>query len=215
VVMADSYITLLRQDYPDASIVLAVLALDAFILVTSNIFGAVLFGMESLDQDEKISFKALVKSRLFIAFSLPYVQSAIILPLTYYVLTTYAFNQPLQAALSVSTINTIAHLVLFIVLYSLVRKTIKIDIPWKSISKYVLASAVTGALLFLLPRPVGIPTTATTMEIIFHIGQVLVLTGVGAIVYLGIVMAIDKEVRTLPKAMLQEIRGKKSANAQS
>jgi O-antigen/teichoic acid export membrane protein len=213
VVMSDSYITLLRQDYPDAWIVLVVLAFDALILVINNVFSAVLFGLESLDQDEKISFKALVRSRLFIAFSLPYIHSAIILPLTYYVLTTYAFNQPLQAALSVSTILTISHFILFIILYALARKTIKMDIPWKSISKYVLASAVTGALLFLLPHPAGLSSTADTMELVFNIAQVLVLTGIGAAVYLVIVMAIDKEARALPKSMLQEIRGKKSGNA--
>jgi O-antigen/teichoic acid export membrane protein len=213
VVMADSYITLLRQDYPDASIVLVVLALDALILVTSNIFSAVLFGLESLDQDEKISFKALVRSRLFIAFSLPYIQSAIILPLTYYVLTTYAFNQPLQAAFSLSIINVIGHTIAFIALYALARKSIKINIPWKSISKYVLASAVMGALLFFLPHPTAIAATATTMEILFNIAEVLVLTGVGAAVYLIIVMTIDKEARTLPKAILQEFKGKKNPTA--
>jgi peptidoglycan biosynthesis protein MviN/MurJ (putative lipid II flippase) len=102
---------------------------------------------------------------------------------------------------------------LFIVLYALARKTIKIDIPWKSISKYVLASAVMGALLFLLPHPAGIPTMATTMEMILNIAQVLVLTAVGAAVYLVIVMAIDKEARKLPKAILQEMKGKKSPTA--
>jgi hypothetical protein len=214
IALSDVYITILRRDYPDAWIVLIVLAVDTLLTVTSSIFGSVLFGMESLDQDEKISFKDLVRSRLFIVFSLPYIRSAVILPLTYYVLTTpYAFNQPLQAAFSVSIINMIGHIIAFIALYTLARKTIKMDIPWKSISKYVLASAVMGALLFLLPHPAAIAETATTMEIIFNIAQVLVLTAVGAIVYLVIVMAIDKDARTLPKTILQELRGKKSVNA--
>jgi hypothetical protein len=86
-------------------------------------------------------------------------------------------------------------------------------IPWKSISKYVLASAVMAAVLFLLPHPAGVSDTATTMEILFNIGQVLVLTGIGAAVYLVIMMAIDKESRMLPKAMLQEVRGKKKPPA--
>jgi len=213
VVMADSYITLLRQDYPDASIVLIALALDALVLVTNNIFSAVLFGMESVDQDEKISFKALVRSRLFIAFSLPYVNSVITLPLAYYVLTTYAFNQPLLAALSVSIISLIGHLTTFSILFIVARKTIEIVIPWKSISKYVLASAVAAAVLFLIPHPAAPSVGAATMEIIFYIGKVLVLTGVGAVVYLVIVLTIDKEARMLPKAMLQEVRGKKSSAA--
>lgn len=213
IVMADSYITILRQDYPDASIVLVVLALDTLILVTNNIFSAVLFGMESLDQDERISFRALVRSKLFIAFSLPYIRSAIILPLTYFILNTYALNQPLQAAFYVSVISILGHIIAFAVMYVLASKSIKMDIPWKSISKYVLASAVMGAVLFLLPRPTEVSVIATTMEIIFHIAQVLALTGLGAVIYLIMVMAIDKEARTLPKSILQEIRGKKSTNA--
>jgi hypothetical protein len=212
-VMADSYITLLRQDYPDASVILVVSAVDVLITVTTNIFSAVLFGMERVDQDEKMSFKALVRSKMFIAFSLPYVQAVITLPLTYYLLTTYAFNQPLQAALYVSIILAVAHFVMFIILYILARKSTEIEIPWKSISKYVLASAVMGAVLFLLPHPTGLPATATTMEILFNIAKILALTGIGAAVYLAIIMAIDKEARMLPKAMLQEVRGKKSPPA--
>ncbi len=213
VVMADSYITLLRQDYPDASIILIVSAVDVLIAVTLNIFSAVIFGMERVERDEKISFKELVKSRLFIAFSLPYINSAIALPLTYFVLTTYAFNQPLQAAFYVSIVILIARFVSLIVLYNLSSKSVKIDIPWKSISKYVLASAVMGAVLFLLPHPAGLPATADTMEILFNIGQVLVITGIGAAVYLIIMMTIDKEARMLPKSILQEIRGKKNSYA--
>jgi O-antigen/teichoic acid export membrane protein len=212
IVMANSYITLLRQDYPDASVVLVVLAVDTLVMVVNNIFSAVLFGTESLDQDEKISFKDLVRSRLFIAFSLPYIRSAVILPLTYYVLITYAFNQPLQAALYVSIINMLGHVVVLFVIHALASKSIKIDIPWKSISKYVLASAVTGAVLFILPHPAGVPPTATTMEIISNIAKILALTGVGAAIYLGIVMAIDREARTLPQTILREIRGKRSAS---
>jgi hypothetical protein len=180
------------------------------ILVVNNIFSAVLFGMESLDQDEKISFRALVRSKLFIAFSLPYIRSAIILPLTYFMLTTYALDQPLQAAFYVSVINIIGHIVGFTILYVLARKSIKIDIPWKSISKYIFASAVAGALLFILPQPMAVSQTAATMDILFYIAKLLALTGVGAIVYLGVLLAIDKEARTLPRSVLQEIKGKRS-----
>jgi O-antigen/teichoic acid export membrane protein len=212
IVMSDSYITILRRDYPDASIILIVSAVDVLMTVTTNIFSAVLYGMEKFDQDETISFRALVKSRIFIAFSLPYVQAAITLPLTYYLLTTYAFNQPLQAALTVSIILAAAHFVNLIILYTLARKSVKMDLPWKSISKYVLASAVMGAVLFLVPHP-GLPATADTMEIIFNIGKVLALTGIGAAIYLAIIMSIDEEARTLPKAILQELRGKKKPPA--
>ena len=63
--------------------------------------------------------------------------------------------------------------------------------------KYVFASAVMGTVLFLLPHSSRISTT-------------LALTAVGDIVCLAVLMVIDKEARTLPKAILQKIRGKKS-----
>jgi hypothetical protein len=201
VALANSYIVLLREnllaDYPGATAVLVVLALDALVTVISGIYGSVLYGFETVDQNEKISFRELVKSKLFILFSLPYVHSAVTIPVTYYVLTAYALDQPLQAALSVTVINSAVRFAMFIVLYVIVRKMIKIGIPWRSISKYVFASVVMGAVLFLLPYSSRISTT-------------LAWTAVGGIVYLAVLMVIDKEARALPKNILKEIKGKKS-----
>jgi hypothetical protein len=53
-----------------------------------------------------------------------------------------------------------------------------------------------GAVLFLLPSPTRTSTT-------------LIWTALGGIIYLAVLMAIDKEARNLPKAILQEIKGKK------
>ncbi len=200
IVLANSYIVLLREkmleNYPGATTVLVVLALDAFVMVISGIYGAVLFGVETVDQ-ERMSFRALVKSRLFVFFSLPFVHSAITIPTTYYVLTTYALGQPLQAAFSVCVINSIVRLAMFILLIIMVRQMITIAIPWKNILKYVFASAVMGVVLFLLPYTNDISMT-------------LAWTAVGGIVYLAVLMAIDKEARGLPKAILQEIKRKNS-----
>jgi hypothetical protein len=86
---------------------------------------------------------------------------------------------------------------MFLILVIMVRGMFKVAIPWRSIAKYGVASAVMGIVLFLLPYTNRISTT-------------LAWTGVGGLVYLAVLMAIDKETRGLPKAILQEIRGKKS-----
>jgi len=86
---------------------------------------------------------------------------------------------------------------MFLILVIMVRDMFKIAIPWKSIAKYGLASAVMSLALFLLPYTKSILLTLTW-------------TAVGGIVYLAVLMAIDKEARKLPKAILQEIRGKTS-----
>jgi len=197
--LSSSYIVLLRPGtamYAGAEWVLIVLALDSLVLAASGIYGAVLSGVETVDR-ERLSFKSLVQSKLFRYYSLFYVQSAITIPTTYYVLTTYAFQQPLMAALSVCVINSVVRFAMFLILVIMVRGMFKITIPWKSIGKYGLASAVMAVVLFLLPYTNRILTT-------------LAWTAVGGIVYLAVLMAIDKEARKLPKTILQEIKGKSS-----
>jgi len=198
--LSSSYIVLLRPGmamYPGAEWVLVVLALDSMVAVASGIYGSVLSGVETVDH-ERLSFKSLVRSKLFMFYSLSYVHFSITIPVTYYILTTYAFHQPLVAAFSVCVVNSIVRFAMFLILVIMVRGMFKVAIPWRSIAKYGVASAVMGIVLFLLPHTNRISTT-------------LAWTAVGGIVYLAVLMAIDKESRGLPKAILQEIRGKKNS----
>ena len=210
--LAPLYITILRPDFPDAAILVVVLAADTLISVVSGIYGAALFGMENVDQ-EKISFKKLLRSKIFVAFSLPYIQAAFTIPIAYYALTTFAYNLPYEASLSITVINTAAHFAMFIAVYALVRKMIKIEIPWRNISKYAFAAIITGIILLLAPHFTSALLAVDITEKVIAILETLVLTGVGAGIYLAILVAIDKEARLLPKNILKEIRGKNNANS--
>jgi O-antigen/teichoic acid export membrane protein len=192
IALADSYMALFSPELRVASAVLVVLAVDAFITVISGIYGSVLFGFETIDE-KAMSFKNLVRSRLFLAFSLPYLQAAIALPTTYFLLATYLTNQPIQAAVSVAAINTLVHAISLIAMYAIVHKTMKVYLPWRSILKFVLASAVMGTVMYLVPHPDRISTT-------------LGMTAVGAGVYLAILFALDRESRSLPLAVLSELK---------
>ncbi len=200
VALSNSYIVLLRPElglFDGAGLVLAILAVDALVGVLYGIYSSVVFGVESVDK-EKLTFKSMVRSKIFIAFSLPYVQSAVTIPTTYFILTTFASQQPLVAALSVSVINAVMRFVVFIVTVLVVRGMMKVIFPWRSVGKYAFASLIAGTLLFLLPVSTSILMT-------------LVFTAVGALVYLGLLMLIDKETRLLPKEILKELTGKKSS----
>jgi len=194
----DSYITLLRPETAGGGPVLMVLAVDSFVMVISGLYSSVLYGMENVDEGSRLSLRQLAKSRLFIAFSLPYLHSAITLPTAFYILTNYAQNQPFQAALYVSAINAIARFTMFTILYVVVRGMVRVHIPWRSISKYVLAAAVMGTALFLIPHPTRISMT-------------LIETAAGGLIYLGLLMAIDKEARRLPRDIIGEFRHKPAA----
>jgi uncharacterized membrane protein YkvI len=117
------------------------------------------------------------------------------LPTTFYVLTTFAQNPPVTAALYVGIIDTIARSVMFLVLYVIIRRMVKLDIPWKNIAKYVFASVVMAFILFLIPHPT---------RLLFTLG----ITAAGAILYLTVLIAIDKEAKALANYMWQEIKFK-------
>lgn len=193
--LADSYLIIQDVSYVVAEPVIITLAVDALILTLSSIYYYVLLGVEKVDEKAEIPFRQVAKSRLFIVFSLPYAHSAITLPTTFYVINNLARNDPLFITTSAVLINTIAHLAMFIVLYLIVRKATKVIVPYKNIAKYIFASAVMAVFLRFIPHPTTIMLT-------------LVVTAMGGIIYILILLAIDREARTLAFTILRELERK-------
>jgi hypothetical protein len=193
--LSDSYIIIMKDIYRDAWPILIVLAINAFLRTASELFGVILFGVERVDEQARISFRALVESRLFIIFSLPYLQSVIILPTTFYVLTANMQNQSMQAAISISLILTLASMITCLIRYVITRQMVTFTFPWHNIGKYVFASLVMAAAFYLLPHPTRILFT-------------LSMTAIGGIIYFLSLMAIDQEARTLVLSIWKELRQK-------
>ncbi len=80
-------------------------------------------------------------------------------------------------------------------MYAVIRRRVTVGIPWRSITKYVLASAVMAMVLFIVPSPTRISLT-------------LIVTAAGGLVYLGLLMAMDEEARLLVQSMWEEVRFK-------
>ena len=194
IAMPDSFLTILNVTYgePTPILILRLLACDAFIITISTFFTSVLFGFERLDEKAKIPFKQLVKSNIFKVFTLPYIHSAITLPTAFYVLTNFAYN-PLQAALYVTIINMSARFTMFLILYIIVRKTVQVIIPWRNILNYVFAAAVMGVILYTIPHPTKITPT---------IGAAIA----GGLIYIILLMIIEKEARSLIRSIWSEVR---------
>ena len=191
--MPDSFLIILGEEYKEAAPLLSVLAIDSFIATISQFFIWVVFGVEKLDEEAKIPLKQLKKSNIFKVYTLPYIHAAITLPTAYFVLTNSALNQSMVAAMYVAVINMSTHFAMFWVLCVIVYKTVRISVPWRSIAKYVFASAIMAIALFLIPHRERSSLT-------------LGITAMGAILYFGLLMVIDKETRTLASIIWQEIR---------
>lgn len=191
----DSFLIILDEPYKEAAPILFLLAIDSFVITMSQFYTSVLFGVEKFDQEAKILFKQLAKSHIFKVFTLSYVHSAITLPTAYYVLTNITINQPLHAAMYVAIINMTARFAMFLVLYVITHNAVYVAVPWRNIAKYIFASAVMAVILYVLPHPTKITST---------LGSVIL----GLIVYLTLLVSIDKEARMLMLAAWQEIKGK-------
>jgi O-antigen/teichoic acid export membrane protein len=193
--LSDSYVIIMKDIYQDAWPILIVLAINAFLQTVSNLFGAILLGVEQVDERASISLRGLVKSRLFVVFSLPYLRSAIILPAAFYALTANTQNKSVQAAISISLIITFTNLVTCLIRYVITRKMVTFALPWRNIVKYVFASLIMAIVFYLLPHPT---------RILFTLG----MTAIGGIIYFTSLMAIDKEARTLVLRIWEEIKRK-------
>ena len=193
--LPSSYLLFMKLggEYVVAAPVLMILAIDALVLTTSTVFSYVLMGIERVDQKAKIPFRKAVKSRLFVAFSLPYLHSVITLPAAFYALTVFARRDPLQVAIYVTGINAIGHVVAFLVMYYVIRRAVKVHIPWRNIGKYVISSAAMAAILYFV-HPSGRLST-------------LIVTAIGGGVYISVLLAIDTETRTLFKNSFNTLMG--------
>jgi len=190
--MSKSLLTVLKGSYADSWLVLIILAIDALIALILGFYTSVVLGVEKLDEEAKISLKQLLRSKMFKVFTLPYIQAAIVLPTGFYVLTRFAIGNPLQAAIYVAMITMGAHAATFLVLYIIMLRSVTIVLPWRSIGKYVFASAIMATVLYLLPHPTTILPTFGTVVL-------------GGAIYAALLLAIDSDARMFVNSIWQEI----------
>jgi O-antigen/teichoic acid export membrane protein len=129
--LPQSLLTILNTHFNEATPILVLLALDAFVILISQFYSTVIFGVEKLDEEAKIPFRELVRSKIFKVFSLPYIQAAISIPTCFYILTHYASGQPVHAAVFTVAINLAAHTATLIIQYAMMHNSVRINVPWK------------------------------------------------------------------------------------
>ena len=203
ITLADSFLSILGEKYVGggdtfgyavAAPVLRLYAIGVLISSICQVVDSVIFGTEKLDFEAKISFRELVRSRIFVIFSLPYVISAVYLPCVYFTLTIFG-SDPLASAFYVVLIGFFMNLFSLSVRLILARGNVVFCFPWRSLAKYLFASAVMAFVLLVIPHPTRISMT-------------LAYTLLGGAIYLSILLIIDKETRILAKTILEGIKAK-------
>ncbi len=188
-----SLLTILNVQYDEATPILLLLTIDAFVVLISQFYSSVIFGAEKFDEQATIPFRQLVKSKIFKVFSLPYIQAAIAIPTCLYFLTLYASGNSVFAAVIVVGVNLVAHTVTLVIQYTMMRTSVPVIFPWTSTGKYVFASIITAIFLYFVPD-------TTTVSSTFAV----VLAGGG--IYASVLLTIDQDARKIVVAVWNEIR---------
>ncbi|MCD6528674.1 hypothetical protein J7L06_00050 [Candidatus Bathyarchaeota archaeon] len=191
IVLSDSYLTILDVKYRVASPILQVIALNVFVQSFTQILNSIIFGTEEVDLKAEIRLRELVKTRLFLTFSFPYLRALIVLPAIYYILLNVK-GDPLTSALYTALTILLSGLIFLILSITFAKKSMPFSFPWASLAKYLLASATMAIFLLLIPHPTRLSTT-------------LGYTGIGGVLYLFTLAAIDRETRALMNSILTEI----------
>ena len=193
-VMAVAFLTVLNVIYTPAWPVLIILTVDTLIVMLTTFYTAVIMGSEAFDAAGQIRLKDLVKSKVFKLFSIPYLQAAIALPVTYFVLTELPVDGPVITAVAVVAVLILVHLGTFMGLAFVTRRIIHVPIAWKSLAKYIFAALIMGLVLYF------VPATSTLLATIAK-------TVAGFALYCVIVLAIDETARELIGLVWKEIMG--------
>ena len=194
-VMAVSFLTVLNpsnQSYGVAWPILIALTVDTLVVMVSNFYSQYLMGVEAFDSEGQISLQKLIRSKIFKVFSIPYIQAAIALPATYYVLTRLPVDRPVEIAVIFVGILITVHLGTFFGLYAYMRHSIHIPVAWKSLAKYILAASTMVLVLYFLPTTTTLSTT-------------IAKTVGGFALYVGLLLIIDEQARELVRLIWQEI----------
>ncbi|MCW4023802.1 MAG: hypothetical protein NWF01_02060 [Candidatus Bathyarchaeota archaeon] len=192
--MSKSLLTVLNVNYVESWPVLIMLTVATVLSLVSTFYINYLTGVESFDIGGKISLRELLKSKIFKALSLTYLQAGITIPLTFIAITMFPISNPVVVAEYVGVIAIIMNVVNLIVSYWLVHKYAgKVFINMKDIAKYLAVGVVMGATLFLLPE---------TTTLVFT----LLKASLGAGIYFGLLLLIDEQARHMVKLVFVEIK---------
>jgi hypothetical protein len=204
IVFAKPALFALNPEYEIAVIVVIFLTIRAFAYTLGGIKSGVILGIESIDLDEKATYKDFIKSKLFLIPTISLIQYSSyvgILAITLIILEPYSLST-LDLVIYWAIIS-LATQVPFTVYFSLlVRKKIKISLDFKRLVKYFLISIGTFGITYYLMQEFLI----YTKSIFQFLPNLLPFVVFGIGIYILITYITDLKTRELFNSIINEIK---------
>jgi O-antigen/teichoic acid export membrane protein len=194
--LAKPLLFLLNPEYISSSIILQILVFYFFSEAIYGLLTNIVWGKEKVDLLANPSFKQLMQSSLFKVSTINLVRlvSYVGLLSGFVLLTT-------NSNLSIETFGEIWAIILLVTnlpkifyIMKLSRNLISFQIPWKSIGKYILASAIMSISIILFNSILEYDPSAIKFA-----PQLALVIIISMVIYFGILISIDKDTKQLVK----------------
>ena len=202
IIFAKPALFALNPIYQDGYLLVIVFSIHAFIAVPGAIFTRTLKGIESVDTNENLKLRDLIKSNLFKIPTIEIIKNTSYLVLLVGGLILFAFNNEKEFVIwwGITAILTEIPSVIF---WSIqVRKQIKFSFPFIEISKYSL-STLAFVIVYFLTSDFIIQYEISIYDFFPRLLlQMIICVGV----YVGMTYIIDKKTRLLISKIIKELK---------
>jgi len=200
ILLSAPLLNVLRPDYAAAAWVMPLLALNSVVSLLLGLMDSVITGEERADFGDDAGLRRLLRSRLFLVPTLNYLYALAYLPALALALNLLGPRSPVEALWAWVLTGFAASLSLLVYKARLAVMRVPFRFPVKAVSKYLAATLVMAAVLYLV-RPDYLP------ERVFDaLATALPPVAVSALTYFLTLYLLDREFRRLVAEILGALR---------
>jgi hypothetical protein len=202
VFLGEDILRLLRPAYAAAAPALYVLAASYWVGGLSFLFSSVVGGKEDVDRGVDVSFRDYVRSWLFRYSFVVFLLSALYVAVFSAVAVAARAGDwgPAETAYAWAYVHLGLSVAVVVAGYLFSRRRVVFRVPWASLLRYAAASTVMVAAVY--PLYVVLPVSNTAAVQFVRVAAMLV---VGIATYLGAVVLIDREGRSMVKLLITRL----------
>ena len=203
IVFAEPGLFILNPIYQIAFPVVIIMTFQVVLNTLSTVFQSMLKGVETVDVDEKASFKQYIKSKLFLLPTLLLIQYSVYITLLVIMLWVAGSDYDLIDLITYWAIIMLStQIPITICHYIMVRKHLQITFEFSIILKYFAISSVVFSLIYYLTEQF----LEYDSNVFVFIPAVLLFTMIGVFGYISITYLVDSRTKHLVSEIINELK---------
>lgn len=204
-VFAQPGLFILNPIYQVAYPVVIIMTFQVMLNTLSTVFQSILKGVETVDVDEKASFKQYIKSKLFFLPTLLLIQYSVYITLLVIMLLVFSATTDLIDLIIYWAIIMLAtQIPITTCHYIMVRKNLNVKFEKNIIIKYFVVALVVFSLIYFVSEQF----LEYDNNIFIFVPKIILLTVIGICGYILITYLIDNSTKKLVSAIINELKQK-------